>query len=345
MAYMRKLSLLARMPRLAAVALVAASCLSPGLPLEAQTAPAAPLRKGTLVVLSSSSILSAVNRADAIAAARVWMGVIGRRSGYDLDVRIQVSESPEDIKSRILDGSSNLVVLDAIEYLSMADLGLLEPVATGVRGKTAGSTYCLVVHRDSRVASLDDLAGKRISLFAPSNSRLGKIWLDVLLNERGLGRADRFFAATTEVVKPSSACLPVFFGKLDGCVIDESSLTLLTEMNPQIGAKLRVVRKSPLLTEGIVSVNLRAKSPYRQEVVNGLLMADHNAEGKQILTILKADRFAAFHDQLLDGVRELWTRYQRFAGQGVPAVRPAGTSGAPAVPSAATGVTGREMNR
>ena len=139
---------------------------------------AAELRKAPLVVVTSSSILNAVNRADAIAAAKIWMGLIGQRRGFDLDIRVHVSESLDDVKSRVQDGSSNLVVLDSIEYLNLAALGLLDPVATAVRGKSVKSSYCLVVNRDSGLNSVEDLGGKRISVFAVSNAHIAKIWLD-----------------------------------------------------------------------------------------------------------------------------------------------------------------------
>lgn len=268
-----------------------------------------PLRRARLNVVASRNSVSAINFADVQAAGTVWVQTLGRRRGFQLDARFEIADGPESLRKQVEDFSADLVILDVIEYLKLAPSGLLQPFVAIAHGKTGmAQNNHLIANRDSGIASLADLRGKKIIFYSRADLDLSAIWVETLLNEQRLGRSERFFGSITHVAKPSSACLPVFFQKLDACVVDGASWDVLTEMNPQMASKLRILDTSPAYLEGLLCVHAKHKD-FRDELLRSLLDLDKDPEGRQLLTIFRGDRVMAVKDQDAASARELWTKY------------------------------------
>ena len=281
-----------------------AICLLGLAALAQQSGPPA-LRKADLVVLVSSSVLRSVNRNEAMASAKVWLDVVARRRGFRVDSRFEVTDSQEDIRKRVEQGTVSMVFLDVMEYLSLPRPELLSPLLTSAAA--AFRSYLLVVP-SGEASTVEELRGRSVSFYSLSNAYLGRKWLEVVLQERHLGRAERFFGPMIAAAKPSGACLPVFFGKTGACVIDQPSFDLLKEMNPQLGKKLRVILTSPRFLEGIIGMHVNHRT-YREEFLQGLMEAHLDPEGRQILTVFRGDRIALVPPERLDAARELRKKY------------------------------------
>jgi ABC-type phosphate/phosphonate transport system substrate-binding protein len=173
--------------------------------------------------------------------------------------------------------------------------------------------YCLLVNRDSGYTGIEDLRGKSVLTYFKSDADLGKMWAETLLNERHLGRADHFFGSVTLVAKSSAACLPVFFGKADACIVDAPSWDVLTEMNPQLASRLRIVATSPPYVEGLVCLHAKHKD-FVEDLLQGLIELNKDPEGKQLLMIFRGERTGEVREQDLVTARELWAKYTSFAG-------------------------------
>lgn len=255
--------------------------------------------------------MRSVNRNEGIAAGKVWLDSIARRRGFQLlESRFDVADTLEELRNRIVEGSVGVVVLDVIEYLNLPRPELLNPVLMAGSGDTKRHLLLVVSGADA-ISGVEDLRGKRISYFTRSNADLGRMWLEVMLQEHHLARSDRFFGSLSPALKPSAACLPVFFGKQDGCVIDESSFGVLKEMNPQIASKLRVIATSPAYPEYFIGVHVNHRE-FRQELVQGLLELNQDPEGRQLLMVFKGDRIIPVSGNELNAIRDLWTKYRKI---------------------------------
>jgi len=278
---------------------------------QAQSAP--PLRHTRLHVLASRSLAAGLNVADVQAAGTVWLQVIGRRRGFQLDSRFEVVESLEVIRKQLEEFSADLVILDPIEYLKLAPLGLLQPFVAIARGKNGTlQNDLLVVNRASGSSDVADLRGKNILSCSRSETDMGRIWIETLLNEEHLERAEHFFGSITHVLKPSSACLPVFFGKLDACIVNNAGWEVLTEMNPQLSSKLRIIATSPPFLEGLLCIHVKHKD-FREELLQSLLDLHRDPEGKQLLMVFKGERVLPVSERDIDTSRELWRKYAMVA--------------------------------
>jgi len=278
----------------------------------------APLRHCRLNVVVTRGAMGAINTADAQAAGTVWMQSVGRRRGFQLDTRFEILSNLEAVKARVKESSADFVILAVTEYFQLAPLGLLQPFVAVAHGKgSATQSYHLIVNRGATALSIADLRGKSVVTCSTSDLDLGRIWTETLLNDEHLVRADRFFGSVTHAHKPSSACLPVFFGKADACVVNAAGWEILSEMNPQMGVKLRPIATSPAYLEGLGCVHVNFRE-FREELLQGLLELHRDPEGRQLLMVFKADSVVAITDRDAASARELWARYVNFAGRSEP---------------------------
>jgi ABC-type phosphate/phosphonate transport system substrate-binding protein len=260
------------------------------------------------MVFSNSLFLSA-NRNDAIAAVRVWASMFGRTHGFLVDPTVEAVDDVAEVRKRLLAGSAGVLGLDVVEYFELADLKTVEPVFCAMKGDgNVPPRYLVLVGAQSGVTSLEGLRGKAAIIHANTGANLGMVWLDAMLYDGRLGRPERFFRSVEVVPKPSSAILPVFFGKADAAVVDEGSYEVSKEMNPQVGARLRVLSASPPLAEGILCI-CREQIEFREELLADLRDLHLDAQGKQILTVFRFSRLAPVDKQALEQVHEVWRKH------------------------------------
>jgi ABC-type phosphate/phosphonate transport system substrate-binding protein len=138
------------------------------------------------------------------------------------------------------------------------------------------------------------------------------MWLNVLLDKEKLGRPAAFFASIKAPEKAQGCILPLFFGAVDACVVDEVNLNLAKEMNPQLES-LRVVARSRPLIEGLVAIPAETR-PYRQELIDGMLGLNQDARGRQLLMVFDTERLVRIQPGDLDAAREIWRDYSRLSG-------------------------------
>ncbi|MGD1158219.1 MAG: PhnD/SsuA/transferrin family substrate-binding protein [Terriglobia bacterium] len=269
----------------------------------------APLRRTRLDMVFSSSLFRAASRNDAIAAVRVWGSMVGRTHGFQVDPTVDVVDDVAEIRKRVLAGTAGLLALDAVEYLDLSDLTAVEPVFCALRGEGSVPTrYLVLVGAESGISSFESLRGKTIITHANTGANLGQVWLDAMLYDARLGPPDHFFRSVAAVPKASLAILPVFFGKADAAVVDESSFEVAKEMNPQVGVKLRVLRGSPPLAEGLICI-CRKQIEFREELLEGIRDLHLDVQGKQILMVFGFSRLLPVDTQELEQVRELWRKH------------------------------------
>ena len=269
----------------------------------------APLRKMRLDMVFSTSLFRSANRNDAIAAVRVWASLLGKAKGFQVDSTVEAVDDMAEVRKRVLAGSAGVLALDVVEYFELADLTDVEPVFCAMKGEgTVPPRYLMLVGANSGISSLEGLRGKTVIIHANTGANLGQVWLDAMLSDGHLGRPEHFFRSVEVVPKASSAILPVFFGKADAAIVDDGNFEISKEMNPQVGARLRVLRTSPPLAEGLLCVS-RKQIDYRQELLTNLRDLHLDTQGKQILMVFRFSRLAPVDKAALEQVHEMWQKH------------------------------------
>ena len=275
--------------------------------------PPASLRHVRLHMVFSASLFPSGNRNDAVAAVGVWASMFGRTRGFQVNSTIDVVDDVEEAHKLVLAGSANVLALDVVEYFRLADVGEIEPVFWALRGDAiAPPRYVVLVGAQSGIASLESLRGKSVKFLANTNANLGRVWIDALLYDHHLGHSSQFFRSAEIVPKASAAILPVFFGKADAAVVDEDSFNVAKELNPQVGAKLRVLSASPPLPEGIFCI-CRKRIEFCEDFLKSVQELQLDPQGKQILMVFRFSGLAPVDMSAMAQVREMWRKQSLLA--------------------------------
>jgi ABC-type phosphate/phosphonate transport system substrate-binding protein len=272
--------------------------------------PAREPRKARLFMLYSSTVFSNVKQADALAALKVWAQAIGKQRGFLLETEAYAFDRLEEAQMPIQEDAVDVVVFDTLEYLRNPQAGKLDPeFVAGREHDTAPDDYVVVARRDRNLTALEHLRGKSV-MFYKIGADWGRLWMEAMLDEGGLGSAGDFFGSISESTKPSSVILPVFFGKCDAGVAKREGLNTMMEMNPQLAAQLRILTNSPILPEFVVCVHKNFKV-FRDDLLKGLAELHTEPRGQQLLLLFKIDRLERFKPEHLDAAQELLARRAR----------------------------------
>jgi phosphonate transport system substrate-binding protein len=272
------------------------------------------LRQARLYGMASSRTFSNVNRDDARAALRVWFNVVARQRGFVLDSKMDIVDSVAEIRERLLNHTADLVMLGVPDYLELESSRLLVPALTHARNAQGGGLYAyvLLVKGSSSATSIASLRGKNILAFSRNGVNTGIAWIDVLLGKEKLGRAASFFASVKVPAKAQACVLPVFFGTVDACVVDEVNLDLAKEMNPQLG-QLKVLARSRPMIESVIATPVE-EGPFRKDLIDSILSLHTDPRGRQLLMVFKTERIVRLQPGDIDSARELWRDYYRLPG-------------------------------
>jgi phosphonate transport system substrate-binding protein len=317
--------------RLLAAVLCAASAIAvaqPGTPVDTQNRE---LRHARLYAIATSKTFNHVNRNNARAALKVWFDVVGQQRGFVLDSKVDIVDSVTEIRERLESHSVELVVMGITDYLELESSRLVVPVLTDSRNAQGGALYAylLLVNPSSGTTTIASLRGKNILVSSRGGHNTGMAWLDVLLGKEQLGRAVSFFASIKAPDEAQACILPLFFGTVDACVVDEINLNVAKEMNPQLG-QLRVLARSRPMIESVIATPTELH-PFQKELIDAMLSLHEDPRGRQLLMVFKTDRLVRIQPGDLEPARELWTAYARLPGS--PPHRPAGSGPAPAAES------------
>jgi phosphonate transport system substrate-binding protein len=295
----------------------------PGTPVDTQNSE---LRHARLYAVASSKTFHNVNRNDARAALKVWFDVVGQQRGFVLDSKVDIVDSVAEIRARLESRSVELVMMGVTDYLELESSRLVVPLLTDSRSAHGGAlySYLLLVNPSSGATTIASLRGKNPLVSSRGGHNTALAWLDVLLGKEQLGRAALFFASVKASDKAQACILPLFFGAVDACVVDEINLNLTKEMNPQLG-QLRVLARSRPLIESVIAMPAEPH-PYQKELIDAILSLHENSRGRQLLMVLKTDRLVRIQPGELEPARELWRDYERLPGS--PPNRTAGSGGA-----------------
>jgi ABC-type phosphate/phosphonate transport system substrate-binding protein len=303
----------ARTGRLAALWLVAVA-MCPGQEELAGKGASGEPRRTQLRDISSSQTFKNVNRNDARAAVKAWLDVVAREKGFAADARVDIVDSMAEVRERLQNRSVELVTLSIPDFLELESSGRIVPVLTDTRYGPSGAlySYVLLVHPSSGATTIGSLRGKNILVSSRYGSNTGLAWIEVMLGREKLGRAATYFASVKLPEKAQACILPLFFGSVDACVVDETSLNLAKELNPQLGSLKALARSRPMV-ETVIATPVEPY-PLQKELIDALLTLHESVRGRQILTVFGTGRLTRLQAGDLDAARELWRDYYRLPG-------------------------------
>ncbi|MBN9658488.1 MAG: PhnD/SsuA/transferrin family substrate-binding protein [Acidobacteria bacterium] len=294
--------------------------------------PAAPaLTRSYLRVSASESVFANVNQSDAVASMKVWSEQLGKLRGFQLDARVGIAQSMAQMRQSLKERMVDLLVLDTPDYLTLAETNLLDAVFAGTnRGQLAAYSYLLLIDDPSGGLPLSALRGKKAVVCSRTKSNLGLVWVETLLAENRLGRAASFFGGLDNIYRSSQCVMPLFFHRIEACVVDSGNWEAMKELNPQLG-RLRVIARSESFLEGVVAMPVQPH-PHQAELVSSLLNMHRTPAGEQLGIVFKIGPLVRVSKAQFESVRVLREKYHRMIetsaiGTASPVGRPDGGLG------------------
>jgi len=227
------------------------------------------------------------------------------------------------VETAIFSGQSSLIralkadetdflILLPLEYLEISEEISLRPVWTVTTEGRASYEYALLVRKDEGTNGLGHLAGKGLVIAKGGKGRIPEMWLNTVLLSEGLPEMGDLFGSIKEVDKPSQALFPVFFGQRDVCLVPLRTFWTMAELNPQLRESLVVLLRSPAFCRGLMCSTEEVYEQYRPIFEGTLAGLNTDPQGRQLLTIFRADEIVRFEPVHLESVRELMGEYERL---------------------------------
>jgi phosphonate transport system substrate-binding protein len=258
-------------------------------------------------IIVNEQILAVANRSDVVGAMQVWGELTSCIVKLNIETKVDVVGSQTEIRRRILDSKVDLLVLDSMQFTKLSDAGLLDGVAvTSNAGHPSLYTYLLLV--DQQTTSLAQLHSKRAVFYATTGSSASLAWMATLLAKEHLGKIETFFGPSEISNKATSCILPLFFGRVQACIISRLDWDLVKEMNPQLGSKIKILAESRPVLESVTAMPKRL-IPHRQQIIDSLLTMHNYPAGNQILSLVKSGPMIPYRPEYIESTRLFWEEY------------------------------------
>lgn len=247
-----------------------------------------------------------VDLTDARMAMDVWANELGRSLNIPLDSKSHIYQSLQEIETAVRNKEVDFLVLPSLDYLALSKKVDLEPVLIGKRANSITDQYILLVHQNAPFHSIPQLAGKTINMhFSHPDNSIPYLWLQKLLSEEGLPKIDIFFQSISKAANASKAVIPVFFRRIDACVVNIHAFNVMRELNPQLERELKVIATSPPFLRDVTCFRRDCDEDMKQQIQ---YIAEHLHEterGNQLLLLFKLDAIVPYSDEHLESVKQL----------------------------------------
>ncbi len=260
------------------------------------------------LIVGHLNTLKGVNIKD----ARVAMEMYFNRASHDYPTYTVKFEMLTDVASTaqmIRQGRLHFIGLSGADYLDLRDLYPVVPLFVSSQVNEPVEPYVLVVRKGMTLEKMAQLRQRRLRVEHIAGRRIDLMWLDVLLDEHALPAKDSFFTSIQETEKPIRIILPVFFGQAEACLVSQSAFDTMIELNPQVGRKLTVLKRSPGFIKSVTCVADYIDDALADKVVGAAMDLRRVEYGRQLMLIFKTKRNFLFNRDFLAETERLLLRY------------------------------------
>ena len=248
-----------------------------------------------------------LDRADVRVATEQWIRQASANWPSPIEFEVRYFDTLEKMAEAIQKGELDVVHLDAVTFLrKQDDLGTLDPATISIRKEGVLRTHALIVGAESTYHSLLDLKGTRLAeTSGPDVETVEKVWLSKQLELAGLDAPSAFFSEILWKRTFSQSVLSVFFGQSECALVPMTALRTMSDMNPQIMERTRVIMLSPGLLPHLTAFTSACSPEKRQLILEGAISMHEYVEGRHILSLFGDDRMITCQPEHLAPVAEL----------------------------------------
>lgn len=253
-----------------------------------------------------------LNENDAMAAVKAWTQAFMAERKIPATLEPSVYRNLSDMKTALTEKAVEALNMTTDEFSQLRGLLAEDVIVYGVASDSIDEEYVLLVNRNSMIEKLVDLKGGNLGLLSSIRASLAETWLDTILLREGLAPARDFFGRIDTDPKVDNLLIPLFFEKLDACVITRSGFDLMVELNPQTGQRLEVLSTSPPLVPTVFCFRNGWNPPVREKMVEAIQRWHLSPAGRQSLMLFQIDSLKAQSIQGLDSALDLIDEHRKL---------------------------------
>jgi len=278
---------------------------------------AGPTARRVLEVGYSSELLPRVDLDDARAATSAWISHLVEKTRVQASTDVRYYDEAAAILRSLEARTADLLVLSPLQYLEIRATPLLRPIFISSLDGHVGKCYVLLSRQDSGIDALGALRSKRILIHQSGLGTVSQVWLGTSLLRRGLPEGAAFFASQEVVERASAAVLPVLFRQADACLIALHEYEAMCQLNPQLGADLREIGRSPRFARGPICLRPELYEELSSVFDESILSLHADPRGRQMLALFGVDRVVPFEPHYLESLVSLVEEYAQLRASGV----------------------------
>lgn len=263
---------------------------------------------GRFQIAFSTNVFKGVYLNDAIAVAKVLTKTLLKEYNQEkYEVLSPTTFSNLDELDELIEKQEvEVFIMHSTEYIQAKNRNKLEPIGSASREGEPYEIYYILAHKQSQYKNLSDLKGKSLLVGSPYEGDIPVIWLEHLLKQKKMATLENYFSKIEFFDNALPAILPVFFKKVDVCLVSKNSFETICELNPQIQRELVAIEISQPITIGVVALrkNISDKK-VRSDVIDAFLNLHNKVAAKQFLSIFKIEKVIEFKDEYLNSTYEI----------------------------------------
>ena len=257
-----------------------------------------------------NSISDMANRTDIQVSLNFWAKELlseeAKKQNYFMSsTQAVVYDRMEDMQTAFRKGELDLIVAPPLlisKYFKKAELG------TGFVGVYEGKKtekLVLVVRNDKNINNVKDLRNKRLGMI--EQDELADIFLDTLVLKELKQPYKNVVQSVKLQKKNTHLILDIFFGRLDAGVVYLSSYDTVSELNPDVKNKVKIL--NALDIKGRNFSYFRHGYPLDEALTKVALGIKDSARGKLILEMFKTPEIDYCKTEDLDVFDKLYKDY------------------------------------
>ncbi len=249
-------------------------------------------------------VLGDVSEEDLLTAMEIWSKELAKEVGFRSETH--VFNDLDSMVKNFNQGKIDMGGASGLEYLKIKENIESEPGIGFVRDGKKSVKYMLLVSSDSDITDIKELKGKKVALVKRND--LSILFLNTILLRNKMEEADTFFAKTLKKDHFSQVILSIFFKEVDAGIATDIALDIMSELNPQVGKRIKAIEISPDLVERLGFFHKDFK--YKEKVKHQCSKIHESARGRQFLILFKIDTLAPLLPSDLKSTENLYNEYR-----------------------------------
>jgi phosphonate transport system substrate-binding protein len=178
-----------------------------------------------------------------------------------------------------------------------------------VNNKTEYHSY-IIVHQESKIKTFSDLKGKAFAFTDPlSNS--GYMFPVFLLAQEGK-IFQSYFSRTIFTHSHDNSIIAVAEKLVDAAAVDSLIYDWLSETNPQLISRTKIILTSPPFGIPPVVVPKEIDMDLKENLKNIFLELNKEKRGKDILNKLRINKFVRANERMYDSIRKMKSKIEEM---------------------------------